>query len=240
MPASSSVSTSCQRFALREPGALVCASSSTSAICGRAREHGVEVQLARASTPRCCDDARAARSRGRSIMAAVAARPWVSTTATTTSRPSAREPRALLEHRVGLADAGRGAEQHPQPARAAHRASVSPPARRARGSARSTFTRRLAEEAEVAAPGRAARRARAPSLASRPRASATRSTCSRAYAGLMCGSRPEPEAVTASAGIVAGADALELGDRGLAAPRSPRCRSAFSGPRLLPLEAPPS
>ena len=35
MPASSSSSTSCQRFSLREPGTFVCASSSTSATCGR-------------------------------------------------------------------------------------------------------------------------------------------------------------------------------------------------------------
>ena len=35
MPASSSSSTSCQRFSLREPGTLVCASSSTSATSGR-------------------------------------------------------------------------------------------------------------------------------------------------------------------------------------------------------------
>ena len=33
-----------------------------------------------------------------------------------------------------------------------------------------------------------------------PRASATRGACSRAFAGEMCGSRPEPEAVTASTG----------------------------------------
>ena len=35
MPASSSSSTSCQRFSLREPGTFVCASSSTSATAGR-------------------------------------------------------------------------------------------------------------------------------------------------------------------------------------------------------------
>ncbi len=42
---------------------------------------------------------------------------------------------ALLEHLVGLADAGRGAEQHPQPP-ALHRSVLSSAARRARGSAR--------------------------------------------------------------------------------------------------------
>ena len=47
---------------------------------------------------------------------AVAARPWVSTMATTTSRPVAEKAPALLEHREGLADAGRGSEHHPQPA----------------------------------------------------------------------------------------------------------------------------
>ena len=45
MPASSSSSTSCQRFSLREPGTLVCASSSTSATCGPAGEHRVDVHL---------------------------------------------------------------------------------------------------------------------------------------------------------------------------------------------------
>jgi hypothetical protein len=44
MPASSSSSTSCQRFSLREPGTLVCANSSTRAICG-AGEHRVQVHL---------------------------------------------------------------------------------------------------------------------------------------------------------------------------------------------------
>jgi hypothetical protein len=44
-PASSSSSTSCQRFGWREPGALVCASSSTSSSPGRRAQRGVEVEL---------------------------------------------------------------------------------------------------------------------------------------------------------------------------------------------------
>ena len=45
MPASSRVSTSSQRFACSEPGALVWASSSTRASWGLPREHGVEIHL---------------------------------------------------------------------------------------------------------------------------------------------------------------------------------------------------
>ena len=45
MPASSSSSTSCQRFSLRDPGTLVWASSSTSATLRAAGEDGVDVHL---------------------------------------------------------------------------------------------------------------------------------------------------------------------------------------------------
>ena len=101
MPAASMASTSCQRFALREPGALVWASSSTSASCGARREHGIQVELVEV-TPRCSIVARGMTSSPSSI-AAVAARPCVSTTATTTSLPSALQAPALFEHRVRLA-----------------------------------------------------------------------------------------------------------------------------------------
>ena len=49
MPAPSSSSTSCHRFSWREPGTLVCASSSTSATCGLPGEHRVDVHLLEAA-----------------------------------------------------------------------------------------------------------------------------------------------------------------------------------------------
>ena len=58
IPASSSSSMSCQRFSWRDPGALVCASSSTSATVGPAGEQRVEVHLLERRT-------RGARSRAR-------------------------------------------------------------------------------------------------------------------------------------------------------------------------------
>ncbi len=109
MPASSSSTTSCQRFACREPGALVCASSSSrsSAGCGRARRPGRTRGGACPGTR-----PRAGQSRSRpSARAAVSARPWVSTQPMTTSTPSALLRARRLEHGVGLADAGRGAEE---------------------------------------------------------------------------------------------------------------------------------
>ena len=67
MPASSSSSTSCQRFSLREPGTLVCASSSTQRDLGCAREDRVEVHLLELGAAVAHRPARA-RPRGR--------RPW--------------------------------------------------------------------------------------------------------------------------------------------------------------------
>ena len=64
IPASSSSSTSCQRFSLREPGTFVCASSSTSATCGPARRaprRRPSPRTSRRGTRRAC----AARPRGR-------------------------------------------------------------------------------------------------------------------------------------------------------------------------------
>ena len=179
MPASSRASTSCQRFALREPGALVWASSSTRATCGcrastasRSISSSVDAAVRR---PRGAGRPRAPRA-----CAAVAARPWVSTTATTTSLPSAREPRALLEHRVGLADAGGGAEQHPQPPRFIGRVSASSSAQLGEREVQLEHVHGgLAEVAEVAALDR--RSTSVAHLVSSGRApSATRSTWSSA------------------------------------------------------------
>ena len=93
MPASSSSSTSCQRLGWREPGAFECASSSTRISAGLPRQRRVEVEFADAS----CRGRRAvwaAAAPGPSSMAAVSARPWVSSTPTSGDRPSACSLRA--------------------------------------------------------------------------------------------------------------------------------------------------
>ena len=50
--------------------------------------------------------------------ASVSLRPWVSTTPTTTSMPSFSLRARLMQHLVGLADAGRRAEEDLEPAAA--------------------------------------------------------------------------------------------------------------------------
>ena len=109
MPASSSSTTSCQRLAWREPGALVCASSSTRISAGR-----------RASA--------ASRSNSASVRAAVLDRPARQDLEAAQQRLGLGAPVRLdaadddvdalgallagrLEHGVGLADAGGGAEE---------------------------------------------------------------------------------------------------------------------------------
>ena len=135
----------------------------------------------------------------------------------------------MVQHLVGLADAGRGAEEDLQPAArallAARRVeqrvgrgarSASRPvigigvlSCRSRDVAASRVQReverqhvdaRLAEEAERAALDLARRRGRAAGPRGRPRALATRGTWNRAASGEMCGSRPEPLVVTRSTG----------------------------------------
>ena len=76
MPASSSSSTSCHRFSLRDPGTFVWASSSTSATSG-ASEDGVEVHLLEGLVA-VVDRRRGITSRSR-ICSAVRGRLWVST-----------------------------------------------------------------------------------------------------------------------------------------------------------------
>ena len=118
MPASSSASTSCQRFSLRRsPGTLVWASSSTSTTSGcRARTASTSISVeggAAVGRP-----ARAARPRGPRACAAVCGRPWVSTKPTTTSVPRSTPALALVEHRVrSCPTPGRGAEVDAQLAR---------------------------------------------------------------------------------------------------------------------------
>ena len=65
---------------------------------------------------------------------------------------------------------------------------------------------------------------------SRPLACATRATWSAAYAGEMCGSSPEPEAVTASGGMSLTATPSRVGDGGLPARVIAAISSGASGP----------
>jgi len=84
IPASRISPTSCHRFSLREPGTLVCASSSTSTWrgCGEDR---VDVHLLEGLVPVL--EVPAGHDLEVAHLGAVLARPWVSTTPTTTSVP---------------------------------------------------------------------------------------------------------------------------------------------------------
>ena len=85
MPASSSSATSCQRLEFRDPGTLVCASSSTSAICGL-RASTASTSISSKDAPRYSRRFLGTTS-SPSIWAAVCGRPCVSANATTTSAP---------------------------------------------------------------------------------------------------------------------------------------------------------
>ena len=135
MPASSSSSTSCQRFGWREPATLECASSSTRISAGLARQRGVEVEFGAAA---CRGTSiRAGGSTGRpSSSAAVSLRPCVSTTPTTHVHALGLQLARGRQHGVGLADAGRRAEVDAQLAAALARLVArgsAPAARRGRG-----------------------------------------------------------------------------------------------------------
>ena len=109
MPASSNSSTSCQRLAWREPAALVWASSSTRISAGRRASAASRSNSCR-SRAAILDVRAAAGSRG--PRAAPRSRPAVRLdVADDTSTPSSRRSRRRLEHRVGLAHAGGGAEE---------------------------------------------------------------------------------------------------------------------------------
>ena len=116
MPASSSSTASCQRFGCRAPGAFVCASSSSRSSAGR-RASAASRSNSRRLTPRSSAARGASRSRP-AARASVSARPWVSSQPITTSVPPARGGACRLEHRVGLADAGGGAEEDLEPSAA--------------------------------------------------------------------------------------------------------------------------
>ena len=112
MPAASSSSTSCQRFSLREPGTLVCASSSTRATCGSAGQDRVDVHLGERGAavgdlaPR--HDLQAVEQVGGVLAAVGLDEPDDDVGAALGSAV------ALAEHGVGLADARRRAEVDPQ------------------------------------------------------------------------------------------------------------------------------
>ena len=234
MPASRSSSTSCQRFSFRQPGTLVWASSSTSATSGLAGEDRVEVHLleARCRGSRRCRRGTTSRS---PICAAVLLRPCVSTNPTTTSVPRVRAPVALVEHGEGLADAGRGAEVDAEPP-AGHGASLR--------TQRAAVERQvelehvhawLAEEAERPAVGVRRRSARSTSSSARPRARRPAAPGAGRWPPRCAGSRPEPEAVTASTGTGhVGASPFSLPVGGDPLPRPLRAASGLVGPRFEP------
>ena len=114
MPASSRTSTSSQRLARSEPGAFVCASSSTRATVGMPGQDRVGVHL-------LDDDAAIldppARDDLEPVEQLLGLRPAVRLDEADDEVRAARGPAmALLEHPVGLADAGRHPEVDPQPA----------------------------------------------------------------------------------------------------------------------------
>ena len=109
MPASSSSSTSCQRFSLREPGTFVWASSSTRATVGR-RARTASTSISSNVGAAVARGVRRGTPRGRGAGPRCSGRPWVSTKPTTTSVPRCAPAPALVEHGEGLAHAGRRTE----------------------------------------------------------------------------------------------------------------------------------
>ncbi len=95
MPASSSSSTSCQRFSLREPGTFVCASSSTRATCGR-RASTASISISSNVVPRYSTRRRGMTS-SRPPARPSARRPCVSTKPTTTSVAALARAPALVQ-----------------------------------------------------------------------------------------------------------------------------------------------
>ena len=206
------------------------ASSSTRATCGPAGEDRVDVHLLERRAA-VLDAACAARPRGRRSARRSSARPCVSTKPTTTSVPRSARRRPSFEHRERLADAGRGAEVDAERARVPCAEGYAI-ARVEREVQLEHVDAGLAEEAERAAVGVLVderedvgeRRGRAPARRARPGSGRS--------AGEMCGSRPEPEAVTASTGTGAPARAVRRAGRRRAARATSSRRSGFVGPEV--------
>ena len=174
-----------------------------------AREDGVEVQLleravaVRHASPR--DDLEVADLRRRlrpavrlheaddDVLAVVAAAP------------------ALVEHRERLSDAGRCSEVEPErSSRHGYSVTATRGSRVEREVELEHVHAGLAEEAERAARRCARRRARARPSSGSSRAARPAAPGARRSRGEMCGSRPEPEAVTASTGhLVPAATAVQ-------------------------------
>ena len=163
---------------------------------------------------------------------AVFGRPWVSTKPTTTSVPRSRAAAALVEHREGLADAGRGAEvDAKRPARHAPQRAASEPGRRGRGSARARS--RPARRGSRASVRRCARRRASSTCRERePACARDAGGLERASAREMCGSRPEPEDVTASTGTRRRREAVLASVRGDRGSRTSWSSVGFVGPRF--------
>ncbi len=204
IPASSSSSTSCQRFSLREPGTFVWAYSSTSATAG-ARARTASTSISSKSAPRW--DEHAARDDLEIADLLGGVRPAVRLDERHDDVGAAvAAPLTLAEHGEGLADAGGGTEVHAERPSSHHGKPVPELARRVEREVELEHVhRRLAEHAERPSVGVLVDESEH-DAAGRGRARrATRGACRRAFAGEMWGSRPEPEEVTASGGTSASA-----------------------------------
>ena len=113
IPASSSSSTSCQRLAFREPGHVGVGQLVDQRHLRVAGEHRVHVHLGEGRRPGRSPSC-GARPPARPAAPRCAAGRGSPRTPTTTSVPRSGPAVRLVEHRVGLAHAGRGAEVDPQ------------------------------------------------------------------------------------------------------------------------------
>ena len=196
--------------------------------CGRGPRRRPSPRTSRRGTR----SAAAGRPRGRRSAPAVFGRPWVSTNPTTTSVPRSCAAPTLVEHREGLADAGRGAEVDAELAREPCAEPTSPDELTSTPVEREVELEHvdalLAEEAERCG-RRCGRRSSSIDLGDARSRARRRRACAwrRALATEMCGSRPEPDAVTASTG--------HLGVRRRA--RSARGRPSRARPRRRDLVA---
>ena len=203
MPASSSSSTSCQRFSWRLPGTLVWASSSTRATVGPPGEDGVEVHLLEGRRRGSRSGSRGTTSRSRS---------WACGRRAGRGSRRSRRPRRCRA-RGGASPRRAWRRSCPRRGRRRGRSAADPYGPWLPGSSppmRSPAVEgevelehvdaRFAEEAELAAVGVVVDGGQHVVDAAGRGRSATRAACSRALATEMSGSRPEPEAVTASTG----------------------------------------
>ena len=151
MPAASSSSTSCQRFSFREPGTFVWASSSTSATWGR-RARTASTSISSKTPSRYSARFRGTTSRSPTCSAVLRPPVRLDEADDDVLAVLAATP-AFVEHREGLADAGRCAEVDTQLS-SRHGYSVPLGARAVEGEVELEHVdARLAEEAERAVVG---------------------------------------------------------------------------------------